>query len=169
MACSCCAGTVADPPGASWSCAAGAIFTNTWMMQIGYTLGISYVLPLVLYFLLKFADSKKPAHLWIAASLEAYSMIGCVPYVIPIKLLVLMTFLVPLIIKDSGLLLAIFHWRTLIHPSFFCFVGFFSLFVLFVFGATEGMTIVDPYRDPTTGKLPLSVFLNQGVRRWRGL
>ena len=140
----------------------GAVLTNSWLTQMAYTLGVGYLIPLVLYFLLRFMEDKAPAHLWTAAILETYSLFGVAPYVAPIHLLILVTFSSVFMLKDRSLILDFCRWRNFVHPLFFVFAGFLLLLGRFLLESVQGLDIIDAHRDPESGNLYLWAFLTYG-------
>ena len=145
-----------------------AILTNSWFFQYGFILGNVYLLPMVLYFLLRFLESKKPTHLWIAALLETYSFMG-IAYAVPLHLLILVIFLLPFFVTDRSLFLVFLRRQTYVHPLFVFVVCFQVLIALFVFGIFQGQAIIDPFRDPLTGVMSLTGFLQQKREPLAGL
>ena len=138
----------------------GAILTNSWFFQYGFILGNVYLLPLVLYFLLRFLESRQPTDLWIAGIVETYSFMG-IAYAVPVHVLILIAFMLPFLGRAPSILRVFLSWRTYVHPLFALLVCFQVMVGLFVFGIFQGQAIIDDMRDPATGVMSLAGFLNQ--------
>ena len=142
-----------------WMVCLGGLLTTTWMLCSPWSLTSYYMVPLVLWFLLRFVDSRQPAQLWLAGLAEGLSLLGTVPYIAPLHLLIVLAFLMPFLCREPGLARAFVNWRNFIHPLFFAFVGYFVLLGTWI----AGMDVVwlSPGRDAVTGNVPLPTFLGR--------
>ena len=103
---------------------------QSWTWSIQWNLTSDYMLPWVLWFLLRFLETGKPAQLWLAGMVEMLSLLGTIPYIVPVHFLILLTFLCCWRPSFFPLLL---RWRNFVHPLFFVFAGCACLLGFYVF------------------------------------
>jgi hypothetical protein len=143
-----------------WMVCLGSLLTTSWMFCLPWSLTAYYMVPLELWFLLRFMESKNPAHLWLAGLTEGVSLLGTIPYIAPLHLFIVLAFLVPFLCRDPGLWRTFVNWRNFVHPLFFLLCGYMLLLVLWI----RGIDVVwmSPNRDPESGRVSLSPFLGGG-------
>jgi hypothetical protein len=146
-----------------WMVCLGALLTTNWIFCVPWSLTSFYMLPLVLWFVLRFLENKNPAHLWLAGLVEGLSLLGTIPYIAPIHLLIVVVFLVPFLCREPGLARAFLNWRNFIHPLFFVFCTYYLLLVTWIIGFDVAW--LAPSRDRETGNVPLKVFLDPVCQR----
>ena len=145
-----------------WMVCLGGLLTTSWIFCTPWSLTAFYLLPLVLWFVLRFLESKNPAHLWLAGLTEGVSLLGTVPYIAPLHLFIVLVFLVPFLCREPGLYRTFLNWRNFIHPLFFAFVGYYVLIGTWISGIDAVWTA--PGRDFDTGNVPLNTFLGRNLR-----
>ena len=80
----------------------GAMATTSWGIQIHWNFRVYYLIPLWLYFLIKFFDSYDFKHLWITGIIVIISLIGNVIYFLPLFHFITVIFMFALFItKDD--------------------------------------------------------------------
>jgi hypothetical protein len=144
---------------AVWMVCLGGLLTTNWMFCSPWSLTSYYMVPLVLWFVLRFLESKNPAHLWMAGLVEGLSLLGTIPYIAPIHLLIVVSFLVPILCREPGLFRTFVSWRNFVHPLFFVFCGYYLLLGTWINGLD--LAWLAPGRDPETGNVPLDMFLGK--------
>ena len=74
----------------------GGVLSVSWLQQSLLNLGVFYLLPLTMYFLVRFFKTGRAAHLGLAGLVEICSNATGVPYFAPLKGVILLVFAIPL-------------------------------------------------------------------------
>jgi hypothetical protein len=143
------------------------VLSVSWLQQSLLNLGVFYLLPLTMYFLVRFFKTGRAANLGLAALVEICSNAAGVPYFAPLKGLVLLVFAVPLCFQYQGTRLRVairtlLTRKTLLHPCLWAAALAAAVAVCYLAGIQENLVVLSPGRDPTTGHVTLDTFLNYG-------
>ena len=150
-----------------WMVCLGAVLTNSWMHSCVLNFTIFYMLPLVLYLLIRFFDTGHPKYLWSAALVETLSLYGTLSYIAPVHLLILGTFVLPCFWNQPKSLLLFVRWQTFAHPLFFAFVGFASMTAALVLGLDT--VLLSPDREGNVGMVPFHNFIEYARQPLAGM
>ncbi len=140
----------------------GGVLSVSWLNQTMFNFAVFYLLPLVMFQLLRFFKTGNPTHLYLAGIIEICAVLGNVPYVPPLHFWMLTVFSVALVGEYLHNLKALLTARNLVNPWLWILVALTAGAGLFFVGAAENLAILSPGRDPATGKASLDVFLNYG-------
>ena len=144
-----------------WLVCLGGLLTTNSIFSSPWSLTAYYLVPLVLWFVLRFMESKNPAHLWLAGLTEGLALLGTVPYIAPLHLFIVAAFLVPWLCREPGLVRDFVNWRNFVHPLFFAFVAFYLLIGTWIMGIDVFWMVSG--RDSATGNVPLETFLGRDL------
>lgn len=144
----------------------GSIFTISWGVQVWFNFRIYYLIPLCLFFIIKFFDYYKFSYLWFAGIIVVISYIGNLQYFIPLHFFVYVLFTCILFItkkERNG-----FDITNIFKPaSLILLFIFFLLSFVFLDYTTHVFDYTMPYspgRDPATRKVSLDSFLTYGAK-----
>jgi hypothetical protein len=138
------------------------VLSVSWLQQAFLNLSVFYLLPLVMYCLVRFFKTGSVAALHLAGLIEVCSVIGGVPYFAPLHALLLTIFSIPLALQHPRSLRSLFDLRHLRHPYLWIMIAVAAEIILFLAGGLENVTSLAPDRDPETGKVMLETFVNYG-------
>ncbi len=144
---------------AHWVILLTAVGSVVWIKQIFMGMQIFYLLPLVLYALLRFREEENPRWFWLASLLGLLSMHGSLHYIAFVQTMVVTLFLVPLLLEKPRLL------RSLLKPELGALL---LLGLVLLLMAVEGYYLlhnldglyISEDRDPETGLVTLENFIN---------
>jgi hypothetical protein len=140
--------------------AAGSV---VWYAQLWFELRLFYLLPFVLHGVVGFLEEPaRGERLWLAALACVAWGFGNPPYFASVWAVVLLLVLAgPLLAKRSAWAwLPPRSWRSAL--AFGAFVAGAGLFAYFGLRSLDGVMLREEGRDPTTGAVPLAVFLTYG-------
>jgi hypothetical protein len=140
--------------------AAGSV---VWYAQLWFELRLFYLLPLVLYCVIGFLqEPARSERLWYAGLVCVAWGFGNPPYFASLWAVVLLLVLAaPLVAQRSA-------WRAIVPRSrrsvvaCAAFLGSAALFAYFGLRSLDDVMLREEGRDPTTGAVPLAVFLTYG-------
>lgn len=127
-------------------CLSGALNT-VWTYELFWNLRIFYLLPFILYFLTRFSDTSQSVYFWLWALLLTISIIGNLPYFIPLNFLISAIFLAVLFFKKQ---LTVREFMPNSQRSSLVFAGFlllFSAIVYFTLNSFNGIVVFKPDRN----------------------
>ncbi len=151
----------------TWMVCLGAVLTNSWMHSCLLNFTIFYMLPLVLFLLIRFFDTGRPRYLWSAALVETLSLYGTLSYIAPVHLLILGSFALACFWNQPKALLLFLHWRTYVHPlclAFLCFTGMTAALVLGL-----DSVLLSPDREGNAGMVPFHSFIEYARQPLAGM
>ena len=99
------------------------VLSVSWLQQLFLNLNVFYLLPLVMYCLVRFFKTGSFAALCLAGLIEVCSVVGGVPYFAPLHALLLTIFSIPLALQHSQSLRSLFNPRHLGHPCLWILVA----------------------------------------------
>lgn len=149
-------------PWSKWMVLAGLVVTNSWHFQCSLNFLAYYLLPLVLFFLLRFFRTGSASALWLAGTVEAMSLVGTCPYIAPVHLMILASFSL-VQVPISPLL----RPRTYLNASFLLFAVVALVVGAFALGVFDGVENRSPGRD-FSGNVPFDFFLTYGQQPMGG-
>ena len=138
-----------------------AMGSLVWYWHYFFSLRMVCLLPLLLYWILRFFETRRPHHLWLAGSLAVFWAQGS-SFSPAVWLFVCFVFAVPLTVAQPGI------WRSLFCPSrenvltFIAFAAATSCFVVVAARGARDLSVLKNDRDPQTGRVALDVFLGHG-------
>ncbi|MBI3861058.1 MAG: hypothetical protein HY290_04100 [Planctomycetia bacterium] len=138
------------------------VLSISWMQEFFINVSVFYLFPLVLYFIIRFFKTQNVACLFVAGLIEICSFIGGVPYFAPLHALMLLIICIPLCRQYPPAVKSLLRPRHLAHPGLWIMAAVGLVVAGFVAGGLDGLALLSPDRDPTTGKVSKSVFLNYG-------
>lgn len=140
--------------------AAGSV---VWYAQLWFELRLFYLLPLVLYGVAGFLqEPARGERLWLAALACVAWGFGNPPYFASVWAVVLLLVIGPALLAQRS------AWTRLVPrswPAALACAAFFAsagLFAYFGLRSLDGVMLREEGRDPTTGAVPLAVFLTYG-------
>lgn len=142
----------------------GAVSTLHWSTQIWWDFRIYYLLPLGLYFLVRFFSRGQAPCLWLAGLVFVFSLFGNLPYFAPIYLFIVFVVAAVFTLKEPGAWSCLRRLSNAHAAGIIAFVLVASAYVWLAQGAREGLVNVGGGRDPRTGLTSVSDFLTYGNR-----
>ncbi len=143
---------------------AGAAASSYWSTQIWWDLRIYYLLPLSLFFLIRFVDSGRGEFFWLTGIVSILSFFGNLPYFVPIHLLSLSAIFVITAWKTKLDWRAPFRKKQKNLVCLFSFIFFTMAYLLFAHHTMGKLYISVNGRDPETGLAYVNTFLTYGGR-----
>jgi hypothetical protein len=134
-----------------------------WTVQQWWDLRLYYLLPMVLYFVVRFRESRRPEHFWLAGATGVAWALGTTPYAVPLQALVVLLVVAVTLGRElprSARSLASPTRAGLIALAVFAAAAF--AYVYFVPHALDHVGLHAPDRDPVTGKVSLKTFRTYG-------
>ena len=141
---------------------AAGVLSVSWLQQSFLNLGVFYLLPLTMYFLVRFFKTGHVATLGLAGLVELCSIPTGVPYFAPLKGLILLVFAVPLCLQHPQAIRGLLTRKGLLHPCLWIAALAAAVIACFMAGMQEKLVLLSPQRDPLTAKVTLDTFLNYG-------
>ena len=138
------------------------VLSVSWLQQAFLNLSVFYLLPLVMFGLVRFFKTGSVAALYLAGLIEICSVVGGVPYFAPLHALLLTLFSIPLALQHPQSLRSLLDSRHLRHPYLWVMVAAAAVIFLFLTGGLENLKTLAPDRDPESGRVMLETFLNYG-------
>jgi hypothetical protein len=140
----------------------GAVFGVVCYWQIFMNFRIHHLIPLALYFLLRFTEEKRPEFLWMTGVTLWLDGLGSPPYVYPMVALAVGAFAVALGAPFWRAFASLRErsWRN--GAAFGAFVLTAVAVALLLHGALDGAQIVSVDRDSDSGKVDLATYLSYG-------
>lgn len=143
---------------------AGAAATAFWATQLYYNFRIYYLVPLALYFIVRYADTRDLKYLLTAALVAAMSLLGNVAFFAPLYVLVYGLFVVALLVRRGRRFLP--APRTVFHPLTLLLLAAVAVSVFMYLRYTaHSFDLAMSYtrgRDPITRRATLNGFLTHG-------
>jgi hypothetical protein len=140
----------------------GGVLSVSWFEQAMFNLFIFYLLPLVMFLVLRFFKTGKPTYLFLAGVTEICSLLGNVTYAVPMHFWMLTLFAAVLAFEHRQAVKNLVSPKTLVNPWLWVLLAVIGVIGYFMVGATGNLALLSPGRDPTTGKASLDNFLNYG-------
>lgn len=140
----------------------GGALSVSWIAQSMFNLSVFYLVPLVMYQVLRFFKTGNPTHLYLAGIIEICSLLGNVPYIAPLHFWMLTIFAMALAGENPQSLRTLFRAGNIANPWLWVLLALTAGLGLFFAGATENLAMLSTGRDPATGRVLLKAFLNYG-------
>lgn len=140
----------------------GAACSTVWYWQLILNFRVFHLLPLAIYFLVRFSEDRRPEFFWLSGVTLLGSGLGCPPYVYPMLALTLFVVAVGLLPLSRE------TFRPLANRTWQNALGFTGLLLLVasvgltLHQALEGVHVNASDRDPATGAVTLQTFLTYG-------
>ncbi len=156
----------------SFVCIGSTVISSFWGIQIYWNFRLYYLVPLTLFFIMRFHDTNDFRHLFSAGFITALSLIGNLIYYLPLFMFFYFVFVFMLFFSKANLAIDV---RGLFkpHSALLCsfFLVTFIIITAFTLNAFHYTLIYSPGRDPTTGKVSLWNFLTYygGIQPGTGL
>jgi hypothetical protein len=147
-----------------WALGVAAAGTTVWYAQQWWDLRIYYLLPLVLSFLLRFVEARRPLDLWLAGLTGVAWSIGNLPYLIPIWSLVLLVVAAVAAREPVATARAVFLPSRANLLGLAVFAAAAGLYLWFLGGALDHTVLHASDRDPVTGQVTAETFRKYGGR-----
>ena len=142
---------------------AGGILAVNWLYQPFWDFYVFYLLPLVIYLVIRYCDSGRAGFLWLAGIVELFSLVGNLSYIAPVHFwLVLVPLVLPIFIRQPGLLTGLWQRQNRLHPYLALFILLGLLLAYFALHSVDFTTSLQPGRDPESARVPLKNFLSYG-------
>ncbi len=141
---------------------AGGVLSVSWFLQSQFNFCTFYLLPLVMYLVLRFFKTGHATFLFLAGIVELCSLLGNVAYIAPVHFWMLVVFAVPLACERPQSLKQLVMPRSLLNPWLWALLAVTAVIGLFMAGAAEHLKLLSPGRNEATGQVGLEVFLNHG-------
>jgi hypothetical protein len=145
-----------------WLVCVGAICTADWTYQLHWNFRIYYLLPLGLYFLVRFFKRRRGHFFWLAGVTFLTSLVGTVPYHAIIYLFLLLVFCSVLLLGDRSALRPVFERSAANAVSFLAFALLAAGYVCACRESLDHVEVVADGRDLTSGAVGLKTFLTYG-------
>jgi hypothetical protein len=145
-----------------WLVAASGALGLSWLQESPLNLSVFYLLPLVMDTLVRFFKTSRVDYLFLAGLIQVCSVIGSVPYFAPLQAYVLALFVLPLSLEYPAAWRSLLRVRNLSHPYLLLMLAATAVIGAFQLGALNGLTLLTPDRDPSSGHVSLVQFLNYG-------
>ena len=100
----------------------GGVCGTVWLVQIGFSFLIYYLVPLCLYFIFRYFDEKRPEFLWLAGIVTILSYPGAIGYGAAVHLLLYTTVFIIMLVRDRT------AWRPIFSLSF----GNLAMLLIFI-------------------------------------
>lgn len=140
----------------------GGVLCVSWFEQAMFNLFLFYLLPLVMFLVLRFFETGRPTYLFVAGIVEISSLLGNVAYVVPLHFWILTVYAAVLACQRPQALKALVSAKTLCNPWFWVLLGVIGVIGGFMGGATSNLVLLSTGRDSTTGRTTLEAFLEYG-------
>ncbi len=140
--------------------AAGSV---VWTVQQWWDLRLYALLPLVLFFVVRFLETRRPVELWLAGITGVAWALGTTPYAVPLQALVVLGFALVAGGRELPRALA-----SLASPTRANLIGLGTFlaaaiaWIWFVSHALDHTSLHAPDRDPLTGTVDLATFRSYG-------
>jgi hypothetical protein len=134
-----------------------------WTVQQWWDLRLYYLLPLVLYFAVRFQEGRRPEHLWLAGATGVAWALGTTPYAVPLQALVVASVVAVALGRElprRAAALAAPTRRGLLALGLFAAAA--CAYLWFVPHALDHVGLHAPDRDPVTGQVSLKTFRSYG-------
>jgi hypothetical protein len=138
-----------------------AITTTIWCRQLYFDWNIYYLLPLVLYLLVRFFIQNRPEYFWLAGITGVVWSYGSI-YLPSIWIFVLAIFTIIMTLLEPKIWLSLFErtWKNITGFALFAFMA--TCYGYLLLHSTDSLIIITPGRDPLTLKTSLETFLTYG-------
>jgi len=139
-----------------------AVCSVLWYWQLFFNFRMQHLIPLALYFLLRFTEERRPEFFWLTGVTLWLGALGCPPYVYPLLALAVGAFAIGLGSAFWRALPSLFgrSWRNAAALGTFVLAG--AAVTLLLHQALDGIKILTPDRDSDSGRVLLQQFLVYG-------
>ncbi len=139
-----------------------ALAGTVWIVQIPWNFRIAYLLPWVLYFLIRFFQKKGSRYLWLSGTVSAVSILGVPPYFAFLHSLIYLFFFIFLWLRYRP---GASSFRLTRRSDWLCLAGFLVFLAALgymAFTMFDGIVHFVFHRDPKTMMNSAETFVNYG-------